>query len=359
MLFAGLISGTSRDAIDAVVVNIGDQSVDIVAAHSHPYEAGLKSSLDALIADPHAAGVAGLGELHAWIGEAFADAAQEVIRKASVQGNDIVAIGSHGQTVHHGPDAPHPYSLQIGDASRIARRTGVPTVADFRSADIAAGGQGAPLVPPFHQWLFGEPGKTNAVVNIGGIANVTLISDEQLLGFDTGPGNTLLDAWILKHRDQPFDESGNWSLQGRVQAQVLEYMLADTYFDKAPPKSTGFEYFNLGWIETFASGSPEDVQATLLALTVQSIANAIRPCSPDAVLICGGGIHNAAMMTSLRTELPGHPVDSTAARGLDPDWVEACAFAWLAQRRLAGLPGNAPSVTGATSAVSLGAVYQP
>ncbi|MEM1174090.1 MAG: anhydro-N-acetylmuramic acid kinase [Pseudomonadota bacterium] len=359
MLFAGLISGTSRDAIDAVVVRLRDDRIELLATHSQPYDAELQSKLDGLIANPSSFGLAGLGELHAWIGESFADAALAAIAKAGVNAHDVVAIGSHGQTIHHGPGARHPYSLQIGDAARIATRTGIATVADFRSADIAAGGQGAPLVPPFHQWLFGKPGETTAVVNIGGIANATLISDEQLLGFDTGPGNTLLDAWIRKHRNESFDRDGNWSRQGQVRASCLDAMLADAYFKQTPPKSTGFEYFNLDWLASFTVDAPEDMQATLLALSVESIARSIRPFKPASVLVCGGGVHNSAMMERLQNELSDAAVASTASRGLDPDWVEACAFAWLAQRRMAGLPGNAPTVTGARSAVPLGAIYQP
>ncbi len=359
MLFAGLMSGTSRDGIDAVVVDIGSRGIEILASISHTYDRELQAALATLVQAPDSAGLAAIGELHARIGDAFAEAAQAVIEKSGARPSEFIAIGSHGQTVYHAPDAGHPFSLQIGDASRIARRTGIPTVADFRSADIAAGGQGAPLVPPFHQWMFGKQGETTAIVNIGGIANATIVSDDQLLGFDTGPGNTLLDAWIQKHSGESFDQNGNWSASGSVNAERLAAMLADEYFGKTPPKSTGFEYFNLQWLEPFADGPPEDTQATLVELTVRSIADAVSSHAPDTVLVCGGGVHNSALMKSLRAAMGDCPVHSTAVRGLDPDLVEACAFAWLARRRISGLPGNAPSVTGASSAVSLGAVYQP
>ncbi len=359
MLFAGLMSGTSRDGIDAVVVDIGNNGINILATVSLAYDPELQAALAGLVDNPGSTGLAQVGDLHARVGDAFAEAAQAVIEQSGARASEFIAIGSHGQTIYHAPDARHPFSLQIGDASRIARRTGIPTVADFRSADIAAGGQGAPLVPPFHQWMFGKPGETTAVVNIGGIANATILSDEQLLGFDTGPGNTLLDAWIQKHSGERFDQDGNWSATGSVDAVQLEAMLADDYFGKAPPKSTGFEYFNLTWLEPFADGPPEDTQATLVELTARSIADAIASYAPDTLLVCGGGVHNAALMKSLRAAMGECPVHSTADRGLDPDWVEACAFAWLARRRISGLPGNAPSVTGASSAVTLGAVYQP
>ncbi len=359
MLFAGLISGTSRDGIDAVVVRLGDREVDILASVSQPYEPELQSALASLVRDPDAVSLAEVGELHAWVGDAFAEAAQAVIEASGVRPAELIAIGSHGQTIHHGPDAKRPYSLQIGDPSRIARRTGVPAVGDFRSADIAAGGQGAPLVPPFHDWLFRKPGETTVVVNIGGIANVTVLSDKPLAGFDTGPGNTLLDAWIQQHKGERFDQNGNWSTTGTVNAAKLEAMLADDYFHRTPPKSTGFEYFNRSWIESFGECASEDMQATLLELTVRSIADAVRPYAPESLLVCGGGVHNAALMKSLRSAMGDCPVHSTSVRGLDPDWVEACAFAWLARRRISGLPGNAPSVTGASAAATLGAVYQP
>ncbi|MEM6511457.1 MAG: anhydro-N-acetylmuramic acid kinase [Pseudomonadota bacterium] len=358
MLYAGLMSGTSRDAIDAVIVDLDEHSIDVVCSLSRPYAPPLRAELDQLISSPETVALANLGELHARVGDAFAEAAQRVIEAAGASPGDIRAIGSHGQTVHHGPDATYPYSMQIGDAARIAQTTGVATVADFRSADIAAGGQGAPLVPPFHRWLFGEPGRTTAVVNIGGIANATIVTDETLLGFDTGPGNTLLDAWTRIHRDQPFDRDGVWASTGKVEPDMLATMLSDPYFDRPPPKSTGFEYFNRQWIESFESSVPDNTQATLLALTVQSIATAIRPYAPDDVLVCGGGVHNSALMASLRDEF-GKAVSSTAERGLDPDLVEASAFAWLASRRLASLPGNAPTVTGASREVPLGAVYLP
>ncbi len=359
MLCAGLMSGTSRDGIDAVVVRFGDGEIEILATVSQPYDLELQHALARLVENPDSGGIAEIGDLHARVGDAFADAAQAVIEESGEPASAFAAIGSHGQTIYHAPDARHPFSLQIGDASRIAHRTGVTTVADFRSADIAAGGQGAPLVPPFHQWMFGKQGETTAVVNIGGIANATIVTDEQLLGFDTGPGNTLLDAWIQKHSGERFDRNGDWSATGTVDERRLESMLADGYFARLPPKSTGFEYFNLAWLEPFADGPPEGIQATLVELTARSIADAVSPYAPDAMLVCGGGVHNGALMRALRTAMGDCPVDSTAIRGLDPDWVEACAFAWLARRRTAGLPGNAPSVTGASSAVPLGAIYQP
>ena len=276
-----------------------------------------------------------------------------------------MAIGSHGQTLRHEPYSEAPFTLQIGNPGIIAAGTGITTVADFRSADIALGGQGAPLAPAFHEWLLREPGALRAVVNIGGIANVTILppGDGATTGFDTGPGNTLLDAWCREHRGQSFDESGAWAADGNVDQALLERLLGDPYFSAAPPKSTGFEYFNLGWLDAAGVDNipPVDVQATLAALTARTIGDAIRDAASDRceVFVCGGGVHNDELMRLLAEELPGCRVQSTGAAGLDPDWVEAVAFAWLAKRRLASETGSLASVTGANRDSILGVIHEP
>jgi anhydro-N-acetylmuramic acid kinase len=357
VLYVGLISGTSRDGIDAVVADIDSSGIELLATTSVPYAPKLRAELDRLIDCPDAVALNALGRLHAQIGEAFASAALTVIEVAGKQMADVRAIGSHGQTIRHGPDFDHAFSLQIGDASRIAERTGIDTVADFRSADIAAGGEGAPLAPPFHRWLAGAGAGRTAFVNIGGIANVTLIGEDRMTGFDTGPGNTLMDAWIRQHEGHAYDDAGRWAAGGRVIDALLDAMLCDPYFKRPPPKSTGFEYFNLDWLGRFGSGRPQDVQATLLELTARTIADAVEPAAPQRVFVCGGGAHNTTLMTRLETLLSPAAVSTTASIGLAPDWVEAAAFAWLAAQRIAGVASNAPDVTGARHPVSLGALY--
>ena len=266
--------------------------------------------------------------------------------------------------MRHCPDASPPFTIQVGDASIIAAATGIPTVADFRSADIEAGGQGAPLVPPFHEWLFRSAETDRVVVNIGGIANITVLPRAgDVTGFDTGPGNGLMDAWIQHHQGHPYDTDGEWGAGGRVDDALLERMRADPYFSAAAPKSTGFEYFNLRWVESFADSgaAPEDVQATLCELTAQTVADAISATglNPPEVFVCGGGAKNPALMQRLARNLPETQVGSTAVVGLHPDWVEACAFAWLARETQNDRPGNLPSVTGANSRVVLGALHSP
>jgi len=363
--FIGLNSGTSMDGIDAALVDFGDRSLNVIRTRHQAYPDDLRTALRTAATSPQDCGVDCLGTLHRRVGEAFRDAVLELLDEAGVDAAAVSAIGSHGQTLHHRPDAVHPFTLQIGDAALIAAGTGIRTVSDFRSADLALGGQGAPLAPAFHEWLFRAPGLSRIVVNVGGIANLTILpaGEQPVTGYDTGPGNTLLDAWIHSQRQLPYDRDGRWSAAGTVDTGLLGRMLADPFFRKTPPKSTGFEYFNLQWLAQFETGSlpPADMQATLCALTARSIAVEVQasPCAGGELLVCGGGAHNGDLLRRLGANLPDWRVTTTATAGLHPDWVEAAAFAWLAMRRLQGLPGNLPQVTGASRFAVLGAVHAP
>ena len=363
--YIGLISGTSMDGIDAVVASFGEASIDLRATVNYSYPRQLRDDLAHAIRNPSACSVDDVGSLDRRIGECFRDAALEVIGKAGMSATDIRAIGSHGQTLRHEPDAPHPFSLQIGDPATIASGTGITTVADFRRADIAAGGQGAPLVPPFHEWLFAEGDSDRVILNIGGIANVTILSagEKPVTGFDTGPGNTLMDQWMRTQRQEPFDRDGAWAASGTVIETLLEKLLACDYFGRQPPKSTGLEAFNLDWLalHNTANDDPGDVQATLCELTARTVADAITRHAPatKAVFVCGGGAHNSELLARLSRNLPATTIETTAVAGLDPDWVEAAAFAWLAMCRIEGEHGNLPSVTGAGRKVMLGAIHSP
>jgi len=359
-LYIGLMSGTSMDGVDAALVRFGDATLEVLATHEHAYPAALREKLAAATRRSDARSPADVERLHENVGLCFRDAAMALLKKTDVERSAVAAIGSHGQTLRHEPNAPQPYSLQVGDGTIIASGTGITTISDFRTADIELGGQGAPLAPAFHEWLFGQAGRNRVILNVGGIGNVTLLHGDgsDTTGFDTGPANTLLDAWIRRHRGEACDRDGAWAAEGRVDDALLARLLADPYFAAPPPKSTGFEYFNLEWLETFGIDAmdPADVQATLIALSASSIADAIRGRA-DEVLVCGGGVHNRELMRQIRCRLPGIALASTGSAGLDPDWVEAVAFAWLAMRTTHGLPGNLPAVTGASRPAVLGVTH--
>lgn len=366
-LYIGLMSGTSMDGIDAGLFDIGDRRCDTVATHSIPYPEALRARLLAASRNPDLCTIDEIGELDTWTGREFARAAEELIGNSKAARSRIRAIGSHGQTLRHRPRAAHPFTIQIGDANTIAARTGITTVADFRRRDLALGGEGAPLATAFHRQFLADAKESRVVLNIGGFANITILPTAGAVsGFDTGPGNTLLDAWIQAKKNLACDRDGQWAATGLCDDALLARLLDDPYFDAPPPKSTGFEYFNLRWLENRLPppGDPhapadEDVEATLVWLTVATIADAIRRHAPDAVrvLVCGGGVNNPLLMQGLARALPEVRVESTAARGIEPGWVEAATFAWLAQRRLDGLAGSLPSVTGASAEAVLGAVY--
>ncbi len=365
--YIGLMSGTSADSVDAVLVAIPSEApLRVLAVHSHPLPRELRIAIEALMsrADNE---LDRAGELDVAVGHLFADAAMALIAHTQLGARQIRAIGSHGQTIRHRPQAHHPFSLQIGNPAVIAERTGITTVAHFRARDIAAGGQGAPLAPAFHAWAFRSPNRTRVIVNVGGIANITVLPSDPtapVVGFDTGPGNTLLDQWMQRHHGKLYDESGAWAARGMVREELLVALLADPYFQQRPPKSTGREHFNLDWLNRFVTRFPQfsavDVQATLTHLTARTIAQAIDECAPRAaeVFVCGGGSHNRLLMGTLAALLAGRRMDTTEALGVSPDWVEASAFAWLAHQTMEGRPGNLPSVTGARHAAVLGAIYR-
>lgn len=354
------------DAVDAALVRFSDRGCELLAYHQYPLPTDLFARLQSFSATTP---VSELAYCDRHLGDLFAESAIRLVDSAHVSWSEVAAIGCHGQTVLHCPDPIVGNTLQLGDPNRIAWRTGVITIADFRRMDMAAGGQGAPLAPAFHAFCFRDSAADRIVLNIGGIANITILpkdTEESVSGFDTGPGNVLLDQWIGLHCNQRFDRDGNWGADGRCNEDLLLRMLGDDYFSRHPPKSTGKERFNLEWINQFlplggVPLEPRDMQATLTELTCRTIADAITTHAPPAadILVCGGGVHNALIMRRLRKLLPRSRVGTTAAHGIEPDAVEAATFAWLAKRRLEGAPGNLPSVTGAGRAVVLGAVYEP
>ena len=361
-LYIGMISGTSRDGVDAALVNIEDDKPELLHAFCNPYPAAIRSELDKMVAKgerPPAGKAAALDEQ---LGRFFALTANELISQAGVERRDIKAIGSHGQTVWHQPDAPRPVSIQLGSGSVIARATGAITVTDFRKADIRAGGQGAPLAPLLHRHIFQSDDEQRVVLNLGGISNITtLATNGEVSGFDCGPGNCLMDAWILKEKGLLLDHGGGWAASGEVHSGLLDRMLADSYFHQPPPKSTGIETFNLAWLESAIHDldlKARNIQSTLAELTARTVSQSILATGPTArALVCGGGVHNSYLMFRLRQLLKDITVESTLNHGSDPDWVEAILFAWLAKERLAESLQQTSSITGAREPVLLGRIY--
>jgi len=365
-LYIGLMSGTSMDGIDAVLVDLS-ANPHILATNYTPYDKEIRDELLTLSTGSDN-GTGLLASLDTRLGQLFAHAALELLQQAGIEPQKIKAIGSHGQTIRHEPHATCPNSLQIGNPNVIIENTGITTVADFRRRDIAAGGEGAPLVPAFHNEVFRSSVTDRVVVNIGGIANITILPKEGNLpvtGFDTGPGNVLMDCWSARHLGTAFDTDGQWSASGKIHELLLQTLLGHPYFNLTPPKSTGREDFNLQWLDEIVNGmdtspSPQDIQATLCELTACTISQAIGISAPqvDEILVCGGGVHNKILMQRLMTCLQNCSIQSTEVFGIHPDWVESAAFAWLAKQTLEGKPGNLPSVTGATKAVVLGGIYK-
>ena len=367
-LYIGLMSGTSADGIDAALVQCGTegQPAQLIATRELPLPAELKAEITALShSGPQE--IERLGVIDRELGQAFAGAVNSLLAASPYSAKDIRAIGSHGQTLRHRPPSagnPVAFTLQAGDPNTIAELTGITVVADFRRRDIAAGGEGAPLAPAFHAAAFAKSGVNRAIVNIGGIANITLLRGEELVsGYDTGPGNTLLDYWVLRHEGRSYDKDGAWSAEGTPNEQLVTDLLADEYFARVGPRSTGKEAFNPGWLDQHLPSSDSldarDVQATLAELTARSIARAIidAEVSVDEVYICGGGARNTDLMRRLYQHLEGIQLDDTAALGIAPEWVEAAAFAWLAHQTLEEMAGNAPVVTGARGERILGGIF--
>jgi anhydro-N-acetylmuramic acid kinase len=363
--YLGLISGTSADAIDVALLQF-DQAPRVVATMAFEYPTLLRKQILDLNVHDAKISLDDLGSLDTQIGQVFARSALTFIEHYQIPKSRILGLGSHGQTVRHKPRALFPFSMQLGNPHVIAEITGITTVADFRQRDVAAGGEGAPLLPAFHAMVFANNQQNQAVLNLGGIANLTLLpskAEEKILGFDTGPANCLIDAWLREHHDQPYDRGGQMASEGKIHEGLVQHMLQDPYFFQLPPKSTGREYFQLQWLAQYVDQLAQlkiaDVLATLVEVSVQSIVMALHRHAPDThqLWVCGGGVHNHYLMQRLAAQLKPMMVQSTAQCGVDPDFIEAAAFAWLARETLLSKPGNLPSVTGARGLRVLGAVF--
>lgn len=370
-LFIGLMSGTSADGIDAALVEFKGQQMQLLAHYAMPFADDMRNSILALCSTG-VDEIERMGRLHTQLGECYADCVNQLmssdaINTCGISARDILAIGCHGQTIRHRPEGHHPFTLQMGNAAVVAERTGITTINDFRSRDIAAGGQGAPLVPAFHDFLLHSDDNDRVILNLGGIANITLLWRERskpVSGFDTGPANMLMDAWIQRHLKQPFDQNGDWSASGRINSHLLLQLLAEPWLQLPPPKSTGRELFSLHWLERQLntlqqSLAAEDVQATLLEFTAETVAQAIRQYGPaqGQLIVCGGGALNTRLRQRLAALLPYLALSPSDDHGLPAQQVEACAFAWLARQTWLRQPGNLPAVTGARHPVVLGAIY--
>lgn len=365
-LYIGLMSGTSLDGVDAVLVDFDGPQARVLGHSSAPMPALLRVELLALNSptnnELHRAALAANGLVRL-----YADQVAALLAQCGVKTEAVTAVGAHGQTVRHRPQEFDGigYTLQLNNPSLLAELCGITVVADFRSRDVAAGGQGAPLVPPFHQAFFGRPDQTLTVLNIGGISNITVLdpSAPDLLGFDCGPGNALMDAWCMTHMGREFDDAGRWAAQGQVHAALLARLLDEPFFAKLPPKSTGRDLFNGAWLANKLVGmeavAPQNVQATLTELTALSCARSLLDTSPGCktLVVCGGGALNDYLMSRIQAALPHCQVVSSAERGLPPLQVEATAFAWLARQTMQGKTSSLKSVTGALGARILGGIY--
>lgn len=362
-LFIGLMSGTSLDGIDCVIVDLAGDTPALIAADCHALPDNLRHDVLSVCANKQAP-LAELGKLDIELGRCFAEAAANTLAAAGLVAQEIEAIGSHGQTVFHQPNSALPFSLQLGDPNTIAERTGITTVADFRRRDMAAGGQGAPLAPLLHQHCCASPNKNRAIVNIGGIANITLLlANGERVAFDTGPGNVLMDLWIARHDGARFDKNGEWATGGSVDTAFLAELMSEPYLALAAPKSTGRELFNAAWLEERLASitqrpSPQNIQATLLEFTATTLSTALLAgMSQGEIYLCGGGAHNTALLKRIGELMPGYYVGTTAEIGIDPDWLEAMAFAWMAQQTLDGVAVVTSPFTGAKKPVMLGGIY--
>lgn len=365
-LYIGVMSGTSLDGIDIALVDISVDNITFISGECYPLPSSLKANLLQLCQQQQCT-LLKLGELDHQLGQLYAHCINKFIQTHHLDRTQINAIGCHGQTIFHSPNGCYPFTMQIGDANIIAAKTAITTIADFRRKDMAYGGQGAPLVPAFHQAIFSDPNKNRIILNIGGISNITVLSpNHPLIGFDTGPGNVLLDSWIAKQLALPYDKDANWAKTGSVNQPLLQHLLNDEYFRLPYPKSTGRERFNLNWLLDKLTGfslAPQDIQATLIELTVIVTTTAIinqislNKQLPNELLICGGGAKNPLLMARFAAWLPNWSVKTTDELGTSSDYMEAIAFAWLAYCRIHNLSSNIPTVTGATKAISLGVIY--
>lgn len=364
-LYLGVMSGTSLDGVDIALIDFAKNPPNLTACGFTPMPENLRADLSALIKSGETS-LQKLGELDRQIGELYATALNDFLAQHRLEPSQIIAVGCHGQTVWHAPNGDLPFTMQIGDMHLVAARTGMTVVGDFRRKDMAVGGQGAPLVPAFHEGIFADPNRQTVVLNIGGISNISVLNPHRpTIGYDVGVGNALLDSWIEQHQGKRFDENGAWASGGELIEPLLEAMLDEPFFQQPPPKSTGRELFNLVWLAkklaNLPACHPQDVQRTLVEFTAKSVANELTRLEtqglPNLLLVCGGGARNPLIMARLAALLPNWQVATTSDFGLHIDYVEAAAFAWLAKQRMENHPSNLPSVTGATQAVSLGAIF--
>ncbi len=362
--YIGLISGTSIDGVDCALVQFENEQPKLIATHFKAIDPSLRKDILRLCSNGEI-DLELYGNTDVNIGRAFAAAVNELLVNESIEKSTVRAIGSHGQTVYHHPTGNSPFTLQIGDPNSITQLTGITTVADFRRRDMAAGGQGAPLAPLLHRNCFQSSSTDRVVLNVGGIANITVLNkDGTCCAFDTGPANVLMDYWIEKHQQKNYDKNGDWASSGTANQSLLKLLMDEEYFSKAIPKSTGRELFNGPWLETKLQKlgqeiKPADIQATLLRFTIDSIVDGIRKTAePTEVYVCGGGAHNSAFMSGLQARLRNRNVASSSSLGIDPDWVEAIAFAWMAKQTMDGGSIDTTSFTGAKQAIILGGVYK-
>ena len=364
-IYIGLMSGTSLDGIDIAIVDFAQHPPRLIHCTTRSYEASLRQRIREMTMSA-SANLDSLCQLDVELGNTYADVVKQALEATKLDIAQIRAIGNHGQTIRHSPDTDLPYTLQIGDPNIIVAKTGITTVADFRRKDIALGGQGAPLAPAFHRFMFRSASSDRVIINIGGIANITYLpadSESAVIGFDTGPGNTLSDFWINQYNGQNYDDRGNWAESGDIIDDLLDTLLSnEAYFQRILPKTTGTEYFNSKWLlpQLAHDLASENVQATLVELTARSMAGGIGqlPTVPEECFICGGGVHNDYLLKRLQQALPNCQIQSTNQLGLDPDYVEAVAFAWLARQRMNQQAGNLPTVTRASMTSILGGIYQ-
>ena len=362
-LFIGLMSGTSIDGVDCSIVAFENNRVEIISSYFEECPRELRENI-LTICEGSKVSLKFLGETDIAVGKLFASVVNKQLKETKIIPKAITAIGSHGQTIWHQPHGNYPFTMQIGDPNVICRQTGITTIAGFRQKDVATGGQGAPLAPLFHREFFHSSYRDRVIINIGGMANITILPKEGgCSAYDIGPGNVLMDYWNLKKQGTRYDKNGEWAATGQYSQELLQDMLEESYLKKSPPKSTGRELFNGVWLENIISRydrnlRPEDVQATLSVFTSKCIADAVNNLAQDPeVYICGGGVHNSCLMNDLKSSIEESAVMTTTALGIEPDWVEAATFAWLAKKNINGEKLETAPFTGATDPCVLGGLY--